>query len=151
VWGVSATVGNLGAGHLADRFGSHRIALIAIGLVIVDFVFLHWSSAHLATAVIALIVWGIAGWGLLVAQQHRLVTTVPHAAPLVIALNSSSTYVAVSASGAIGAAVISSAGAPWLGAAGVVFLLAALGTAIPSFRRAPEPIEQDPEPLTVRG
>jgi DHA1 family inner membrane transport protein len=137
VWGIAATVGNLGAGHLSDRFGGCRTAVGALLVVAVDFLFLRWSSTHLPTALPALVIWGLAGWGLLVAQQHRLVGVAPPAAPLVIALNSSATYIAVSASGAIGAAVIGTAGASWLGPVAVVFLLAALLATAPPLYRAP--------------
>jgi predicted MFS family arabinose efflux permease len=54
-----------------------------------------------------------------------------------IALNSSATYIAVSASGAIGAAVIGAAGASWLGPVAVVFLLVALLVAAPGLLRRP--------------
>jgi predicted MFS family arabinose efflux permease len=72
------------------------------------------------------VVWGLSGWGLLVAQQHRLVATAPGAAPILIGLNSSALYLAVSASGLIGAAIISALGAGWLGSVGAGFLAAAL-------------------------
>jgi predicted MFS family arabinose efflux permease len=141
VWGVAATVGNLGAGHLGDRFGSHRVAVVALAVAAADFVLLPWTARTLPGAVVLLVVWGVAGWGLLVAQQHRLVTIAPAAAPVLIGLNSSATYVAVSASGVIGAAVIAGAGSAWLGPVCVVFLLAALAAAVP-FTRAAAPEER---------
>jgi predicted MFS family arabinose efflux permease len=63
LWGVAATVGNLAAGRLTDRFGSHRIINTAIAVVAVDFALLPWTSASLATAVPALVVWGCAAGG----------------------------------------------------------------------------------------
>src|SRR5262249_26385798 len=125
VWGVAATVGNLGAGRLSDRFGGYRVALAALAVAAVDFALLPWATRAVPGAPVALVVGGLAGWGLLVAQQHRLVALVPSAAPLLIALNSSATYVAVSASGVIGAAVITWAGARWLGPIGATFVVAA--------------------------
>jgi predicted MFS family arabinose efflux permease len=61
VWGIAATVGNLGAGYLSDRFGSYRAAVTALLVVAVDFLFLRWTSMHLVTAVLALVIWGLAG------------------------------------------------------------------------------------------
>jgi predicted MFS family arabinose efflux permease len=71
------------------------------------------------------------------------VTIAPPAAPVLIGLNSSATYVAVSASGVIGAAVIAWAGSAWLGPVCVAFLLAALAAAVP-FTRATAPDERTP-------
>jgi predicted MFS family arabinose efflux permease len=135
VWGVAATVGNLGAGHLTDRFGSRRIAHVALIIAVVDFVLLRWTTTTIGGAVAALVVWGLAGWGLLVAQQHRLVAIAPGHAPVLIALNSSAVYVAVSASGVIGAATIAWTGAAWLGLVGAVFLVA--GLAVTALTRPP--------------
>jgi predicted MFS family arabinose efflux permease len=99
---------------------------IALALAVLDFATLHWTAKTLPTALAALVVWGISGWGLLVAQQHRLVAIAPSAAPILIGLNSSALYLAVSAAGLIGAGVISVLGAGWLGAVGAAFLGAAL-------------------------
>ena len=132
VWGLAATAGNLGAGHLVDRLGSHRVIPVALVVALVDFATLRWTSGTLPGALAALVVWGLSGWGLLVAQQHRLVSTAPAAAPILIGLNSSAVYLAVSASGLIGAAVISVLGAGWLASVGAGFLAAALlATALP--------------------
>jgi predicted MFS family arabinose efflux permease len=43
-WGAAATVGNLGAGHLGDRFGSHRVAVVALVVAAADFVLLPWTA-----------------------------------------------------------------------------------------------------------
>jgi predicted MFS family arabinose efflux permease len=75
LWGAAATVGNLLAGRLTDRFGGRRIINAATGIVAINFALLPWSSASLSTVVPALVVWGLCGWGLLVLaappDQHR--------------------------------------------------------------------------------
>jgi len=105
-WGIAATVGNLASGHLTDRFGSRRIANAAIAIVAADVALMPWTSAGFATALVALALWGVCGWGLVVAQQHRLIGIAPALAPVLLALNASAVYVAVSASGAVGALAI---------------------------------------------
>jgi predicted MFS family arabinose efflux permease len=67
---------------------------------------LPWTSAHPVTAAIALGVWGFAGWGLMVPQQHRLVKTAPHVAPLLLALNNTATYGGLACSGLLGGIVL---------------------------------------------
>lgn len=104
LWGVAATIGNLAAGQLTDRFGSQRIINGAIALLVLNFLALPWTSASLPSAVLALLVWGICGWGLVVPQQARLIGIAPAAAPLLMGLNSAALYVGVSVAGVIGAA-----------------------------------------------
>lgn len=150
VWGVAATLGNLAAGQLADRFGNRRVIIGALVVVTADFAALRWTSATLPTAVAALLVWGVAGWGLLVAQQHRLVATAPASAPVLIGLNSSAVYIAVSASGIIGAGVVAATSAGWLGPVGAAFLVAALAVTAISFRnRTPAATAREHEPELV--
>jgi len=126
LWGVAATVGNLLAGRLTDRFGSRGIINVAIGVVALDFALLPWTSATLATAVPALIVWGLCGWGLFVPQQHRLINIAPASAPLLLGLNSAALYVGVSLSGIFGGMAVTWFGAYALGPAGALFIAAAL-------------------------
>jgi DHA1 family inner membrane transport protein len=126
LWGVAATVGNLAAGRLTDRFGSRRIINAAIAIVALDFALLPWSSASLATAVPALVVWGVCGWGLLVPQQHRLISITPAAAPLLLGLNSAAVYVGVSMSGLVGGAALTWFDSHFLGLVGAVFIAVAL-------------------------
>jgi predicted MFS family arabinose efflux permease len=123
---VAATIGNLAAGRLTDRFGSRRIINAAITIVALDFALLPWTSATLATAVLALVVWGLFGWGLIVPQQHRLIGITPAAAPLLLGLNSAAIYMGVSMSGLIGAAAITWFDRHALGLVGAAFIAAAL-------------------------
>ena len=126
LWGVAATVGNLVAGGLTDRFGSRRIINIAIVVAAGDFALLPWSSASLASALPALVVWGLCGWGLLVPQQHRLIGITPTAAPLLLGLHSAAIYVGVSMSGIAGGAALMWFNSHYLGLVGAVFIAVAL-------------------------
>ncbi|MTW10721.1 MFS transporter [Pseudoduganella eburnea] len=103
LWGISATVGNLGVGRLADRFGSRVIINSTLAVLVLDFLALPWSSASLPTAAMAIAIWAVCGWGLLVPQQARLIGIAPAAAPLLMGLNSAALYVGVSTAGVLGA------------------------------------------------
>ena len=155
VWGVAATVGNLLAGRLTDRFGSRRIINAAIAIVAVNFALLPWSSASLATAVLALVIWGLCGWGVVVPQQHRLISITPAAAPLLLGLNSAALYVGVSMSGVLGGAAITWLDSHALGLVGSVFLVAALVVAELAqqriARRQREPAGVAAIPASARG
>lgn len=128
-WGVAATIGNLLAGRLVDRFESRRIINSVLIIAIVNFCLLPWSSAHVVSAAIALSVWGCCGWGLIVPQQHRLVKTAPHVAPILLALNNTATYGGLACSGVLGGLVIlviDSHYLSWIGAIsiGIAFVFA---------------------------
>lgn len=105
-WGVAATIGNMLAGRLVDRFDSRSIINAGLFVAIVNFCALPWTAAHPLGAVIALVIWGLCGWGLLVPQQHRLVKIAPEIAPVLLALNNTATYGGLACSGLIGGAVL---------------------------------------------
>lgn len=126
LWGVAATVGNLAAGRLTDRFGSRRIINSAIAIAAIDFALMPWTSASLTGAIPAIVVWGLCGWGLLVPQQHRLISLSPAASPLLLGLNSAAVYIGVSMSGVIGAAALSWLDRHALGLVGAVLIAASL-------------------------
>jgi predicted MFS family arabinose efflux permease len=125
LWGAAATVGNLSAGKLTDRFGSRTIIYGALALGAVNFALLPWAAAQLWSAALSIVVWGVCGWGLLVPQQHRLISLAPASAPLLLGLNSAALYVGVSAAGVIGAASITFLDRHQIGLVGAALLAAA--------------------------
>ena len=129
LWGVAATVGNLGAGKLTDRYGSRAIIYGALAIATVNFALLPWATAHLWSAALSIVVWGLCGWGLIVPQQHRLISLAPASAPLLLGLNSAALYVGVSAAGVIGAASISLFDRHHIGLVGAALLAAGLALA----------------------
>lgn len=128
VWGVAATAGSVAAGPLVDRFGSRRLIEAGLLAALVNFAALPWTGAHLATAVPALLVWGLVGWGLIVPQQHRLVQVAPQSAPLLMALNTTATYIGLGGAAVLGGAALASIDRHDLGlvGAGLVALAFAL-------------------------
>jgi predicted MFS family arabinose efflux permease len=103
IWGVAATVGNLTGGSLADRLGSRLVINLAIALLAFDFALMPWAGASFAGAAATIALWGVCGWGFVAAQQHRMVGIAPTLSPILLGLNFSAIYLAVSSSGAAGA------------------------------------------------
>ena len=124
IWGIGATTGSLKAGSLTDRFGNRRTLNVAVTILAADFAFLPWTSATFGSAAIALAVWGMCGWGLVVSQQHRLVALNQGLAPLLLALNASAIYLAIGASGAVGALLLRSVDAHYLPLVGATLIAA---------------------------
>lgn len=126
LWGASGMVANLVTGRLSDVIGNRRVILAGLVILIADMAWLPTASAHLWTTVIAVAVWGAVAWGLLAPQQHRLVVVAPQSAPVVLGLNTSGTYLGVTAAGVIGALAIPTVGAHDLGYVGAGIVVVAL-------------------------
>lgn len=121
LWGVAGTISNVFVGRLVDKIGNRRVLFTLLTFVAADFVLLPWTCGSLFTAIPAIIVWGFCGWGILVPQQHRIVSTAPHIAPIVLGLNNSATFLGTTAAGILGALAI-----PIVGGAKLGFVAAAL-------------------------
>lgn len=129
LWGSCGTACNLYAGRLVDKLGNRRIIVAMLVVLVAVLASLPWASANIWTATIALAVWGAVGWGLLAPQQHRLVSAAPQSAPVVLGLNTSCTYLGVTAAGLIGALGINTIGGHELGLVGAAFAVVSIGIA----------------------
>jgi predicted MFS family arabinose efflux permease len=136
MWGLAGTLSNLLAGRLIDRVGSRKVVIAMLTMLIIDIALTPWSGANVWTAGLAIAAWGACGWGLLVPQQHRLVTLAPSIASIVVGLNTSCTYLGVTAAGIIGAVGIRTLGGHELGFVAAVLLIAALLMSELAARRA---------------
>lgn len=126
LWGAAGTVSNFIVGRLVDRIGNRRVLFTMLVFVAADFALLPWTSASLWTAIPAIIVWGFCGWGMLVPQQHRIVGTAPHIAPIVLGLNNSATFLGTTVAGVVGALAIPLLGGPRLGFVGAICAVCSL-------------------------
>ncbi|WP_206243854.1 MFS transporter [Novosphingobium terrae] len=115
LWGTSGTVMNLAGGRVIDRIGTRRILNTMLVMLILTMTSLSWAGASLPTAILVIALYGANSWGQLAAQQHRLVSTMPGAASIVLGLNTSATYIGVASAGVIGAASLNLVGAHNIG------------------------------------
>ena len=115
LFGSSGTFMNLANGRLIDRIGTRKILTAVLAVLMVVTATMAWTSATLPTAIVAIALFGAASWGQLVPQQHNLVALAPSAAPIVLGLNTSVTYIGVALAGVIGAAGLNTVGAHHIG------------------------------------
>ncbi|MEV5755099.1 MFS transporter [Actinoallomurus sp. NPDC052308] len=125
--GCAGTAGNLITGAWADRFGARRVITGVAVTLAADLALLPLIGTTLAGAIAVVIVYGFTAWGVMVPQQHQLIAVAPSAAALVVSLNASAIYLAVSLAGAIGGLWLrfaDAASVAWLAAAFVAAGLA---------------------------
>ncbi|MEU5870733.1 MFS transporter [Glycomyces sp. NPDC047369] len=126
--GLGAVVGNLIAGRLVDRFRADRVVLIAQGAYTLLLALSPLAFTGLAVAMPFTLVFGAVGWAVIVPQQHRLISRHPQAAPVLIGLNGSATYLGISLGGIIGGTALTWVPADRLGLIGA--LVGAVGIAV---------------------
>ncbi|TCR93295.1 MFS transporter [Rhizobium sp. BK376] len=126
LWGTSGMVANLIAGRLSDTIGNRKVIFGGLIALTLTMALLPLASVNIWTSAIAVAVWGAVAWGLLAPQQHRLVAAAAHSAPVVLGLNTSGTYLGVTAAGVVGALAIPAVGAHNLGYIGAIFVIVAL-------------------------
>jgi predicted MFS family arabinose efflux permease len=146
VWGVSGTVMNLVGGRLIDTIGTRKVLAGVLLALIGVTATLSWTSAALATAIVAVIVHGATSWGQLAPQQHRLVSIMPKAAPIVLGLNTSATYIGVASAGVIGAFSLTFVGVHSLGWVSLALYVGALIAAEVTHRAIAKPHCSGPMP-----
>ena len=135
VLGVAGTAGNLLAGHLADRIGPRAVVGLAGAALVVIALLAVPAGSTLTAAVVLSALYGLAAFSITTPQQHRLISLRPSGAPLLLSLNASFLYLAISVAGGIGGAAIAWLGSGWLGAVAAVFLLLGLGASELAHRR----------------
>ena len=119
--GVVGTVGNLGAGMLADRIGGPRVVVIALLWLIVSMLVLRLATGNLAWAFAMIAFYGVAAFAITTPQQHRLISLKPEAAGVLISLNQAILYLAIALSGSIGGL-----GIEWVGPGNLGFVASVL-------------------------
>ena len=110
VYGVSATIGNIGAGTLVDRFGDRRVINVALTVLVLAFVAMPFTAGTLPGAIVTIAIWGASAWAALLALSVRVVRVSPGA----IAWNSSATFFGIALSAPLGTLAISQLGVHFL-------------------------------------
>jgi DHA1 family inner membrane transport protein len=125
--GVTGAIGNLAAGRLVDRYGGSSVVLFALLWLILSFAIIAFTHTVYAWSLAAIGFYGIAAFAITTPQQHRLISHAPGRASVVLSLNQAVLYLAIGASGIVGAAGIKMVGADdvsWIAAALAILAIA---------------------------
>lgn len=126
LWGTLGTITNLVTGHFLHKIGERRMLIVVFTALIINMAMIPLLGQWFWTGVLSIALFGAFGWGFNVPQQNRLVHLVPGAAPVVLGLNNSATYLGVSIAGIVGAATVATYGATYLGLVSMVCMILAL-------------------------
>lgn len=113
--GVIGTIGNFGAGMLADRIGGREVVALALAWLVVSLLVLPLTTGSFGLATAEIVLFGIAAFAITTPQQHRLITLSSGSASVLVSLNAAILYLAIAMSGIVGAIGIEWAGAQYLG------------------------------------
>lgn len=111
VFGVAATFGNLAAGRLTDRRGPQVVLLAGTVVLVGVFVGLAVARDSFIGTVALVAAFGAVSFCLNAPQQHQIIESTNEEQSIATALHQSALYVAVSASGVLGAAGLAVFGA----------------------------------------
>lgn len=131
-FGVSAAIGNLSSGYVADRFGAMQtvltvLALTAVALAMFSIIPLFVPRPLAGLLLIAAMVpWGIVGWAFAPAQASHIVGVSPDLAPITLSLNNSALYLGIAFGSFIGAEVLRYGSPTELGFAAAFFEICAI-------------------------
>ncbi|SDI87912.1 MFS transporter [Nonomuraea jiangxiensis] len=136
VYGLSGTVGNLTAGHLADRYGPRRVIVAVTLILAAAFALTPLGRGTLGAAVAIIMIVGFLSFSVTTPQQHLLITLAGPGSGLITSLYQSALYLAVSLSGGAGALALEGWGAAHLPHLAAVLMLAAATLTVANGTRA---------------
>src|SRR5262249_42176440 len=121
IYGFGGVVGSWLGGYLVDRIGSNLPITLSLLVLIILLATFPLITTTVIGASVALALWGTLGWVLLAPQQHRLLALAPKVPTLILALNSSATYLGIAAGSAIGSLVLAQTSVLLLGPISALF------------------------------
>lgn len=125
-YGLSGVVGNALAAHFMDRATPARVVRVALLCSLTALVLWPLGEWSRIAMVALFVLWGVGGFATNGAQQTRLITISPSAAPISVSLNSSCIYLGQAIGAISGAGIFAVAGPGALHWGAACFVLAAI-------------------------
>ncbi|PRB14216.1 MFS transporter [Microbacterium sp. MYb62] len=105
-FGVSGVIGNLLGGRLVDRHGGGVVVAGALIVLTLSLAAMAVVREDLFWSLVVSAVYGASAFAITAPQQHRVLAVDPARAAILLSLNQSVLYLAIAASGAVGAIAI---------------------------------------------
>ncbi|WP_410593430.1 MFS transporter [Amycolatopsis sp. lyj-23] len=128
--GLGQVIGTTVTGRATDRFGPARVLAVSLVGTAAVLTVLDLAVRSLPGAILLAVFSGVFVGMLMVPQQHRLFTLAPDAPTVALGVNGSAIYVGGALGSALGGLVLAAAGPAWVGPAGALAAVAALGIAV---------------------
>ena len=127
-FGLAGVAGTLLGGWANDRFGAQTTLTLQLSMLALMMVLVPLTRGQPLFTLAVFVVWGVSGFGMMAPQQSRLALLAPHAAPLLMSLNTSMLYVGMALGAVVGGAASATIGVANLAWAGIPFACAGLFT-----------------------
>lgn len=137
--GLTGAAGSFIGGYFTDKIGGTRVVTVALLWLGLGLLLVPLATTNFAAAMVVVALYAGPAFALNAPQQHRLITARPDATAVVIALNQSVLYLAIAASGLLGALGIDLLGTRYVSIMAAVLAVLALGFSIAARRTSPQP------------
>lgn len=138
VFGLASVSGNAIGGWLSDQIGTGKSIVIIIATFAIVLFSIPYTIVAFPLFLVVTVLWGALSWALTPPLQNYLIQTDPKTSDIQQSLNTAALQIGVSIGSAVGGAMFTVTGSVMhLASFGAILVLAALGCAIFSLKRAP--------------
>ncbi|TKI50467.1 MULTISPECIES: MFS transporter [Lysinibacillus] len=138
VFGLASVSGNAIGGWLSDQIGTGKSIVMIIATFAIVLFSIPYTIVAFPLFLVVTVLWGALSWALTPPLQNYLIQTDPKTSDIQQSLNTAALQIGISIGSAIGGAMFTVTGSVMhLASFGAILVLAALGCAIFSLKRAP--------------
>ncbi|WP_103976377.1 MFS transporter [Lysinibacillus sphaericus] len=138
VFGLASVSGNAIGGWLSDQIGTGKSIVIIIATFAIVLFSIPYTIVAFPLFLVVTVLWGALSWALTPPLQNYLIQTDPKTSDIQQSLNTAALQIGISIGSAVGGAMFTVTGSVMhLASFGAILVLAALGCAIFSLKRAP--------------
>lgn len=138
VFGLASVSGNAIGGWLSDQIGTGKSIVMIIATFAIVLVSIPYTIVAFPLFLVVTVLWGALSWALTPPLQNYLIQTDPKTSDIQQSLNTAALQIGISIGSAVGGAMFTVTGSVMhLASFGAILVLAALGCAIFSLKRAP--------------
>ncbi|MEK3820772.1 MFS transporter [Cytobacillus sp. FSL W8-0315] len=135
IFGIAAVIGGGIGGLLADRFGAKSVILTLLAMFGITLFSLPFAAFSLPVFLITVVIWSMLSWAVTPAIHSYLIEVTPETSDIQQTLNNSAVHMGMAFGSMIGGIMIETTSVEYNAAAGSIFIIIALGTAVLSMAK----------------